>query len=833
MAIIPTKKKVSNLFGFHSVRARILFWGGISLILIAGFIIGYAAVTVRDNALTSTKQEISGLADTEARIITAQLEIGLDTTRSFAHALAGAKDAEVPLNRDDVIAMLYRIVKENPQFVGMASCWEPDAFDGKDREFVHSKGHDETGRFIPYFGRGSSGEIILEPLVDYETPGAGDWYLIPRNTKMETIVEPYLYPIQGRDVLMTTTDAPIIRDGTFLGVITADINLEDFQKMADSIDAYEGSARMYIISNGGYIVAATGRSELIGKHLSESSLSQLDIADITASLKIRSGGSKVDEDAIKAISVFTPGRTNTPWLIFLTVPAYVATSSANMMVLILVGIGIIFIIIGLGLLYITTARITRPIQDITADARKISQGDITLTSQIKTDDEIGVLSQAFSDVVSTLHLFRNEIQKISSAVSSGDLDVRGDTGTFQGEYAVIIEGMNDLVDAMALPLNEAIRVSKQYASGNFGARVNSDLNFEGEFVPFRDALDTIGTDVSKALTAVKRQMEDLAVQMDEVTSSVNGITRETQEAYQSIEDVSQGVNHVALIASAVRTMADRGGVTTRQIHTAMEDLGTTVLSVGNRIELVSDLTRNAAALSEKGKQSAGLAESGMQRIMSSSSAIDQMNQDISVQMQEIDRIVDIISSIAEETNLLALNAAIEAARAGDAGRGFAVVASEVKELANESQKSAENIAGIISGLQKKSQDMAHVIQESISEVKGGNVAVNETLAVFNDIVEAITVIHSGMNEVAQASIGQSSSVEEVTSTITEFSRVIKNTTDEAADLAKASEESSAAVTRISGMVARVNESMDTIRTTTRQVGQEVKRIEKEMDGFRF
>jgi len=134
MAIIPTKKKVSNLFGFHSVRARILFWGGISLILIAGFIIGYAAVTVRDNALTSTKQEISGLADTEARIITAQLEIGLDTTRSFAHALAGAKDAEVPLNRDDVIAMLYRIVKENPQFVGMASCWEPDAFDGKDRE---------------------------------------------------------------------------------------------------------------------------------------------------------------------------------------------------------------------------------------------------------------------------------------------------------------------------------------------------------------------------------------------------------------------------------------------------------------------------------------------------------------------------------------------------------------------------------------------------------------------------------------------------------------------------------------------------------------------------
>lgn len=826
-------KKYVSFSGFHSVRARILFWGGISLILIAGFIIGYAAFTMRDQAVTSTQNEITGFAASQAGIINAQLEVGLDTTRSFADALAGAKDAGVSLSRKDVTSMLYRIVKENPQFVGMASCWEPNAFDGRDREYVNTESHDATGRFIPYFGRSSTGEIKLEPLVDYETPGLGDWYLIPRQTRMETIVEPYLYPIQGRDVIMTTTDAPVLVNNNFLGVVTADINLEDFQKMADSIDAYDGSARMYIISNGGYVVAATKTPEYIGKKLEETDIGQKDVSHISDSLKSGTGNTLVDSDYIKAVSVFTPGRTNTPWLVYVTVPVEVATRQANSIVFVLLGIGILFILIGLGLLYVTTTRVTRPIRDITEYAQKISRGELSVTTTESSDDEIGVLNQAFTDIGTTFRHFRDEIQNISAAASSGNLNVRGDVGKFQGDYAVIIDGVNDIVDAMAVPLNEAIRLSKQYASGDFDARVNPDLHLVGEFVTFRDALNTIGIDVSKALRAVKGQMEDLASLMDDVTQQIDNITQETIQAQKSIEDVSEGVHHVATIAAAVRNVADKSSHTTRQIHAAMEDLGATASSVGAKMEHVSDLTGNAATLSEKGKEAAGQAESGMQSIIGSSSDIDRMNQDIHVQMQEIGRIVDMISSIAEETNLLALNAAIEAARAGDAGLGFAVVAAEVKELANESQKSAENIAGIISGLQKKSQEMAGAIQKSISEVHNGNIAMNETLTVFNDIVHSISVINTSMNEVAAVSVEQSSSVEEVTSTINEFSDVIEQTTDEAAGLAQASEESSAAVTRISGMVAHVNESMDLIRKNTLQVREAVVRIEDEMKKFRF
>ena len=467
-------------------------------------------------------------------------------------------------------------------------------------------------------------------------------------------------------------------------------------------------------------------------------------------------------------------------------------------------------------------------------AHQVRDGNlVSQTDRVYSKDEIGILSQAFSDVVQTFQQFRDEIRTLSTAAASGDLKTRGDSRKFKGDYALIIEGVNETVDAMAVPLNEAMTLSKRYASGDFTARMNPDLKLKGEFVTFRDALDTIGKDISQALSAVQLQMKELTAEMIEVGTRVDEVNTETNAAHKSIEDVSEGVGQVASIASAVNDLADKSGTATQQILTAMHDLATTVSSVAAKMEHVSVLTNMAAELSEKGKEAAGLAEKGMHGIMNSSSEIDEMNQQISGQMQEINRIVDIISSIAEETNLLALNAAIEAARAGEAGLGFAVVAAEVKELANESQKSAENIAIIISDLQKKSGAMAKAVQNSMVEVKSGNNAVDETLAVFNEIVDSIATINSNMSEVAAASEEQAASVEEVTATVNEFSDMVQQTAKESVSLAAASEESSAAVGQITQMVAQVNESMERIGQTTDKAEQAVTRIKEEMDQFTY
>lgn len=492
-------------------------------------------------------------------------------------------------------------------------------------------------------------------------------------------------------------------------------------------------------------------------------------------------------------------------------------------------------IVGGGAVSLVFSRsISSRMQNLVTLAYRVRDGDLTGNSEDNTtQDEIGILNQAFSDLIATFLSFRDEIHTISMAASRGNLNVRGDEHKFKGDYATIIGGVNQTVDAMALPLTEAMKLSATYATGDFRARMNPELNLEGEFASFSNALNTIGTDVSLALSAVITQMYHLTDQMAEVSRRVDEVTDETEEAHHSIEDVAKGTGQVAKIAVAVNDLADKSGTTTSQILVAMQDLATTVSSVAAKMEHVSVLTNNAADLSEQGKSAAGQAETGMHNIMEASSAIDQMNKEINGQMQEIGRIVDIIGSIAEETNLLALNAAIEAARAGDAGLGFAVVAAEVKELANESQKSAENIAGIISGLQKKSVAMADAVQKSMREVASGNDAVVKTLEIFNTIVTSIAVIHAGMSEVAAASEEQAASVEEVTATVNEFSEMILQTAKESLGLAAASQESSAAVDQISQMVGQVNESVTHIRDTTSDAAKAVTTIEDLMEQFKY
>jgi len=421
---------------------------------------------------------------------------------------------------------------------------------------------------------------------------------------------------------------------------------------------------------------------------------------------------------------------------------------------------------------------------------RISKGDMPpkITDAYRGDFNIikGNLNQCIDNINALIF----DSNLLSKAATEGKLATRADATKHQGDYRKIVEGVNLTLDYVIAPLNEAMRICNRYAGGDFTARWNTKLTTPGDFQKFKEALDNIGIQVSKALELVNQQIAELGAS--------------AEEANASIEEVSAGSAQVAKNSAAVSGNAEQSSHGINEVLKAMEDLSKTIQQVATKAEAVSTLVQESNDYSRKGIDLAKKTETGMNGITKSSNEVNTIILEIKAQMDRIGEIVNLITDLANQTNLLALNAAIEAARAGDAGRGFAVVATEVKSLAEESRTSAEKIAEMIGNLQKQTQTAAETVAVSNAEVKEGSDALKETLENFNKIVDSIDKISRNVTEVAAASEEQAASVEEVTASINEVNDLVSNTAKEATDAAAVSEETAAAIDQITKVIANVN-----------------------------
>ncbi|HWQ66625.1 MAG TPA: MCP four helix bundle domain-containing protein [Methanospirillum sp.] len=433
---------------------------------------------------------------------------------------------------------------------------------------------------------------------------------------------------------------------------------------------------------------------------------------------------------------------------------------------------------------------------IVSTLKQVSVGDLSVN--IKTQDDRDEIAPAMIQMVEAIRGLIAEAKMLSHAAGEGNLNTRGDANRFQGGYREVIVGMNDTFDGVVTPVNEAMRLAGSYADGDYTDHISDQISMKGDFIAFKEALNQIGIQGGSAIGGVKTEVESLSAGMEETNASAEEVASTTSMLAQSSNEVS--------------IIAERSGIGIKQALTAMEDLSQTVSSVAGKAEQASFMAKQTVDLSEKGVILAGKAEKGMEGIMQSAAETGEIIADITGQMEEIGKIVGVITGIAEQTGLLALNAAIEAARAGDAGMGFAVVADEVKSLALESQKSAENIATIIGALQKKSLKVSESMNVSAREVKAGNEAVTETLGVFNEIVQAINIVHANMTEVAGATEEQAAAVEEITASVNEVGNLVQQTAKEAVGSAAATEEVTASIDQITRAITDASASVQRIST---------------------
>ncbi|MDD1729775.1 MAG: methyl-accepting chemotaxis protein [Methanospirillum sp.] len=436
--------------------------------------------------------------------------------------------------------------------------------------------------------------------------------------------------------------------------------------------------------------------------------------------------------------------------------------------------------------------------EIIAGMKKIAGGDLSVSMKVK--DERDEISPAFNQLISAINGITGEIGSLIMEAEEGRLQKRGDTTQFSGAYQNIVVGINNMLDAITTPLNEALRVAGLYSKAKFSARFDQQVRAVGEFESLKEGLNTIGSELSAAISDISEQ--------------TSALSASSEEAAASIEEITAGSATIAQSVGVVGTNAEASVKAVEQVLTAMEELNTSVSTVAAKVESVSRLTQQTNDTASSGVKQAAVAEAGISAIKGAVHDVDTTILDIRSQMDEINKIVDIISDISDQTNLLALNAAIEAARAGDAGMGFAVVANEVKTLAQESQKSAENIARIISSLQTQSERAATAMSLATSEVSKGSVAITDTIEFFHTIAGQVEAISHDMTEVSSLSEEEAAVVQEITSSVSEVRSMAVETAQEAVGSAAATEESSAALNQVSTIISdlsliasRINESI--------------------------
>jgi methyl-accepting chemotaxis protein len=234
---------------------------------------------------------------------------------------------------------------------------------------------------------------------------------------------------------------------------------------------------------------------------------------------------------------------------------------------------------------------------------------------------------------------------------------------------------------------------------------------------------------------------------------------------------------------------------TDQVATAINEMTATVQEVSRH---ASETAKSTSEADEQGRTAKQVIGNAMNAVQALASNVDNANEVIlrlKGESENIGTVLAVINGIAEQTNLLALNAAIEAARAGEQGRGFAVVAEEVRNLANRTQSSTQEISEMIDRLQSEASSAVSAMEEGKSQARNGVELTEDASGALNEIANAINHINDMNIQIAEAAKEQSLVAEEINRNIVNVNDIAtqsvsgaEQTADDSRELARMAEE---------------------------------------------
>lgn len=530
----------------------------IGFVVVLSFISGKAFDILEEEARDKTLETAYRSAGPIQKIFSDSFGL----TYSLSASLGALKESDAA-DRKTANAIMKKLLTDNPDILGVWNIWEPNAFDGKDSEYVNTEGHDSTGRFVAYWNR--AGGIHIEACTGYDTY---PYYQAPLKTGQEYITEPTVYNIGGKDMMVVSLCVPIKVNGRVRGVAGIDFAMDKMVEEISKIKPY-GTGYALMTTNDGMLVAHPSK-EVIGRNLREFGIEESILAAIKngqeSTQRKVSQATKTD-----SLTVFVPiplGRNQVNWSISISVPVQKIMAQVVKMRNLSVLLGVIAVVFVSLVISFIASGISKPIAQTTAMLKDIAEGDgdLTVRLDVLSEDEVGHLA----------HNFNTFVEKVENII----IQVK--------DSAVQLASASEEVSSGAQQISD-------------GAQQQS-ASFEELSSSVQENSSTAGSANDLAQESSKKA-EKAGEGMDSTIESINTIEKTSAriaEAVEIITDIADQTNLLALnaaieaaragehgkgfavVADEVRKLAERSATSAQEIT---QLIGGSRKQVENGVEL--------------------------------------------------------------------------------------------------------------------------------------------------------------------------------------------------------------------------------------------------------